>query len=80
MIVGAENKIGCSLTYQNRPVQVTLVFPEQTDTKAEQEFVGRLKTIYLEKIKTGACQKKDWALSSPTTKETEEGREENSHA
>lgn len=76
MELGAENKIVCSLTYQNRQVQVTLAFPEQTDTKAEQDFVSRLKMIYLEKIKTGACQKKDLALSSPTTKE----KEENGHA
>lgn len=71
MELGAENKIVCSLTYQNRQVQVTLAFPEQTDTKAEQDFVSRLKTMYLEKIKTGACQKKDLALSSPTTNEKE---------
>lgn len=71
MVFGAENKIGCSLTYQNRQVQVTLTFPEQTDTKAEQEFVSRLKMIYLEKIKAGAWQKNDLALSSPTTKEKE---------
>lgn len=71
MALDAENKIVYSLTYQNRQVQVTLTFPEQTDTKAEQEFVGRLKTIYLEKIKTGAWQKNDLALSSPTTKEKE---------
>ena len=74
MELGAENKIVCSLTYQNRQVQVTLTFPEQTDTKAEQDFVGRLKMIYLEKIKTGAWQKNDLALSSPTTKEKEEDK------
>lgn len=71
MELGAENKIVCSLTYQNRQVQVTLAFPEQTDTKAEQDFVGRLKMLYLEKFKAGACQKKNLALSSPTTKEKE---------
>lgn len=71
MDLGTENKTVYSLTYQNRQVQVTLAFPEQTDTKAEQDFVSRLKMIYLEKIKTGAWQKNDLALSSPTTKETE---------
>lgn len=71
MVFGVENKIRYSLKYQNRQVQVTLTFPEQTDTKAEQEFVSRLKMIYLEKIKTGAWQKNDLALSSPTTKEKE---------
>ena len=76
MELGAENKIVCSLTYQNRQVQVTLAFPEQTDTKAEQDFVSRLKTMYLEKIKTGACKMNDLALPSPTTKE----KEENGHA
>ena len=69
MVFGAEKKIGCSLTYQNRQVQITLAFPEQTDTKAEQDFVSRLKMVYLEKIKTGACQKENLALPSPTTKE-----------
>lgn len=76
MELGAENKIVCSLTYQNRQVQVTLAFPEQTDTKAEQDFVSRLKMICLEKIKTGACQSNDLALPSPTTKE----KEGNGHA
>lgn len=69
MDLGTENKIVCSLTYQNRQVQVTLAFPEQTDTKAEQDFVSRLKMVYLEKIKTGAWQKENLALPSPTTKE-----------
>lgn len=78
MVFGAENKIRYSLKYQNRQVQVTLTFPEQTDTKAEQEFVSRLKTIYLEKIITGAWQTNDLALSSPTTEE-KAGMEE-SHA
>ena len=71
MVSNAENKICQSVKYQNKQVQVTLEFPEQSDPKAEQEFVSRLKTIYLEKIKIGAMQKENLALSSSPIKEKE---------
>ncbi|MBO5337530.1 MAG: hypothetical protein J6A94_10425 [Lachnospiraceae bacterium] len=50
-------------TYING-VQVTLEFPEQSDPKAEQEFMSRLKEIYLRKIEIGSRQDKDSALES----------------
>lgn len=73
-----------SMKYQNRQVKVTLEFPGQPDQKAEQEFISRLKAIYLEKIqrahdlqdgslkKNGAGQKSGLALSSPATRDREE--------
>lgn len=34
----------------NKEIRVTLEFPEQSDQKVEQEFTGRLKAVYLEKL------------------------------
>ena len=76
MVSNAENKICQSVKYQNKQVQVTLEFPEQSDQKAEQEFVSRLKTMYLENIKIGAMQKENLALSSSPIKEKEENNNE----
>lgn len=42
-------------THKNKKVNVTIEFPKQTDWKAEQEFIFRLKELYLEKVKTGSC-------------------------
>lgn len=84
MTPNSENRICLSFRRQNRQVMVTLEFPEQSDLKAEQEFISRLKAVYLEKIqhaydlqtgsliKNGAGQKGGLALQSPTTKEKEE--------
>lgn len=80
MDLGTENRIVCSLTYQNRQVQVTLAFPEQTDTKAEQDFVSRLKMVYLEKIKTEACQRRIWRYHLPPRRKRTKEKEENGHA
>ena len=46
----------------NQKVVVTLEFPKQSDKKAEQEFIGRLKEIYLKKVKVLSIQEKDSAL------------------
>jgi len=40
-------------TSQNKEVNVTLLFPTQSDKKAEQEFMDMLKEIYLNKMKKG---------------------------
>ena len=49
-----------SFTYQykNQNINVTLEFPTQTDSKAKQEFVARLKEIYLRKIEMESMQEK----------------------
>ena len=53
-----------------KKVKITLEFPERTDEMAEQEFIGRLKEIYLEKIKKGSMQETDLALTfNPTNGE-----------
>lgn len=36
--------------YRKKEVTVTLEFPEASDRKAEQEFVDRLKELYLKKL------------------------------
>ena len=38
------------LKHQNKEVKVTVEFPIQSDKVAEQEFIGRLKEMYLRKI------------------------------
>ena len=60
----------------NQKVVVTLEFPEQSDKKAEQEFIGRLKEIYLRKLEIGAMQEKDSALESNSTLDKEEKNHE----
>ncbi len=72
MVSSTDYKVCLSMTHRNKQIQVTLEFPEQTDQKAEQEFIARLKEIYLKKVENRAMQKEDFALSSPTTKEKEE--------
>lgn len=59
-------------THKNKKVNVTLEFPKQTDQKAEQEFIFRLKELYLEKIKNGACISGESALLSDKIKEVED--------
>lgn len=52
---------------QNKEVNVTLFFPTQSDKKAESEFIGILKEIYLNKIKIGSMQSESGAVESPST-------------
>ncbi len=47
-----------------KDVKITLVFPTTSDTKAETEFLNRLKELYLKKIETGAMQEREKALQS----------------
>ncbi len=42
------------LVRQNKQVTVRLEFPQQSDQKAEQEFIENLKAIYFERLKDGA--------------------------
>ena len=72
MVSQTDSKICLSVTHRNKQIQVTLEFPEQSDPQAEQEFIVRLKEIYLRKIENGAIQKENLALSSTTTKEKED--------
>ncbi len=50
-----------------KDVKITLVFPTTSDTKAETEFLNRLKELYLKKIETGAMQEREKALQSKFT-------------
>jgi len=59
-------------THKNKQVNITIEFPKQTDQKAEQEFISRLKELYLEKIKNGTCINEETALTSGKIKEMEE--------
>lgn len=88
MVPDTENKMCLSFKCQDRQVRVTLEFPEQSDLKAEQEFISSLKAVYLEKIqhshdlqegiliKNRAGQESGLALSFPTTKDKEENGDE----
>lgn len=71
MVSQTDNKVCLSLVHQSKQVKVTLTFPERSDQKAEQEFINRLKAVYLEKVENGAMQKGGLALQSPTTKDKE---------
>ena len=73
MVLSTENKMCLSLRRQDRQVKVTLEFPEQSDLKAEQEFISRLKALYLEKIQYGYGLQD---LLSPAAKDKEENGNE----
>ena len=57
--------------HKNKEVKVTVEFPEQSDLVAEREFKGRLKEIYLEKVRLGTMQGKESALSCTPNESTE---------
>ena len=63
MVYKTSNKVYLSSVYQNKQSKITLEFPEQLDTKAEQEFIDKLKNIYLKKIENGTMQEEYSALS-----------------
>ncbi len=74
-------QVECSSS-KNKDIKVTLVFPTTSDSKAETEFISRLKEIYLKKIETEAMQERDGALQSQSTNRSVDlsnTKEENSH-
>lgn len=54
-------------TSGNKEVNVTLLFPTQSDKKAEQEFMNMLKEIYLYKINIGSMQSDSGEVKSSST-------------
>lgn len=64
-IVEQEQKrveqVECS-SNKTKDVKVTLIFPTASDSKAETEFISRLKEIYLKKIEAKAMQEETQAL------------------
>lgn len=60
----------CSKKYKK--VKITLEFPEQANETAEQEFIGRLKEIYLEKIKKRSVRETDLTLTFNPTSDKED--------
>ena len=74
-------QVECSSS-KNKDIKVTLVFPTTSDSKAEIEFISRLKEIYLKKIETEAMQEETQALYyNPISKgeQLKHTKEENSH-
>lgn len=43
------------ITYGNKNVEVTAIFPEQPDSIAEQGFANRLKEIYFREMDGNRC-------------------------
>lgn len=74
-------QVECSSS-KAKDVKVTLVFPTTSDSKAESEFISRLKEIYLKKIEAKAMQEETQALYyNPISKgeQLKHTKEENSH-
>lgn len=46
----AKVQVETFATYQKKQIRIVLDFPEQSDKKAEQEFIRGLKELYLRKI------------------------------
>ena len=57
MVMEADNRTCFTMPHGNRRINVTLEFPVQSDEEAEQEFISRLKMLYLEKNDIYAEQK-----------------------
>lgn len=49
MVLDTDNRAYLTMSHGNRLIKVTLEFPRQPDQKASQEFISRLKALYLEK-------------------------------
>lgn len=49
MVSDTDGKVCLTMRCGNKMVKVTLEFPEQSDLTNEQEFVSRLKMLYLGK-------------------------------
>jgi len=56
--------------YRKKEIKVTVEFPRNTVEQAEQEFISRLKEIYLKKIKVLSMQEKESALHWQAKEET----------
>lgn len=56
-------------TEGNKEINITVVFPNRSDEKAEQEFIGSLKELYLKKLESESMQNDSVALKFPATKE-----------
>lgn len=56
-------------TADNKEINITVVFPNCSDEKAEQEFVGSLKELYLKKLELESMQNDSVALEYSATEE-----------
>lgn len=54
MVQYTQNSTMFTTMYRGKTVKVILEFPKQPDKEAEQEFISRLKEIYLSKIMMSA--------------------------
>lgn len=61
--------------YKNQEINVTLEFPMQSDREAEQDFIGRLKEIYLRKIEIGSMHEGEalWCTAAGDKESLENG-------
>lgn len=57
MISDAAGKTHLTVHYKHKAVKVTLEFPKQSDLKFGQEFLFRLKMLYLGKMGIHTMQK-----------------------
>lgn len=58
--------------YKNKEIKVAAEFPVQSDRKAEQEFIDRLKEIYLGKIDLESLQSEKETLPYHPARDKEE--------
>lgn len=68
----APNLIEFNTSYRNKNVTVHLEFPEQQNEKAAEDFISRLKNIYLKKIESKTMQLRESALQCISTNEKED--------
>ena len=68
--------ISLECTYEKKTIKLHLEFPKQSDKNAEQEFIERLKEIYLKKLDLESVQSKNPEVQSQTTKEKGEKNHE----
>ena len=56
MVSDTDGKVCLSIRHGNKRVKVMMEFPKQPDLKDRQEFLSRLKMLYLGKKERMGCE------------------------
>lgn len=72
IITCTENLLEFTAPYGNKEVTIHLEFPEHENEEVTNDFINRLKEIYLKKIKLQSMQGENPALYSQSTNEEED--------
>lgn len=71
-IICTEEMLEFTLPYKNKDVTIHLEFPKEQNEEAADDFISRLKELYLKKIKIQSGRVETPALYSQPANEREE--------